>query len=611
LKRAVLVGLAWLIANAAPAEEMREPHTSIIQADWDAAAASLTERSATPADAFAKLNRVSEPGFPGISRSSVPVLLPFDVEGFAKERDANPDQQADKTAETVDRFMRSGFGATKFFVPGPAGYDATFALKLADVRELSDIRYGDPVYVLFSGFSMTYQLDGPALPEGELVKTLQNDFPGIRRYLHESYIRYAFERYGVTYVAAIYCLDTRPRAKILTCKQADRVMERFLRALTLAGGGASAPARRAVAPLPLGQPKEASKDFTYFSPGFLIPSTGLKKDLGGRADYTVYARLRFPIKEAPAFANSQSFNNWGDCDFTGRTVRNPHKKGQSYSCKVNDRPLVFNESAPTNYSYPWRDNFCEHRNYFVGQCPGGEGHQGQDIRPSSCALFNEGADRCQPYQHDVVAAHDGFILRARKQEAVYLFINTPDTHVRLRYMHMNPNQLDADGILNGKLVHAGDQIGKVGNYNNRERGTTYHLHFDMQVPTKVGWVFVNPYMTLVAAYERLISARGTEIKEGDPVPAVHGVPPIIEHPETPAVALAPPLPSEKPAAATPPQKVKEKPHTKRHVSQVTQTRRELRRRGLCTSRSRLECRHAKNPQHSLARPMPDTPQAYH
>ena len=34
----------------------------------------------------------------------------------------------------------------------------------------------------------------------------------------------------------------------------------------------------------------------------------------------------------------------------------------------------------------------------------------------------------------------------------------------------------------------------------------------MQVPTKDGWVFVNPYMTLVAAYERLIGARGVELR---------------------------------------------------------------------------------------------------
>lgn len=564
MKRAVLVGLVLLIAGAAPAEEMKNPQISLARIDWDAAAASLADRAAgTPAEIFAKLNVAAEAGFSGIANSTVPVLLPFDIDGFAKDLAANPGQSPDKIAENADRFMRSGFQATKFFLTGPAGFDAAFGLTLASVPDLSDIRYSEPVYVLLSGLGMTYQLDGPALPEGELVKSLQSDFPGIRRYLHESYIRYSFERYGVTYVAAIYCRDTRPRPKLLTCRQADRVMDRFLRALKLAGGTPAADHK--VEALPLDRPKEESKDFTYFSPGSIIPNTGLKKDLGGRPDYTVYARLRFPLKQMPAFANSQSFNNWGDCDFTGRSVRNPRRKDQPYSCKVNGRPLVFNESAPGNYSYPWRDNFCEHRRFFVGQCPGGEGHQGQDIRPSSCKLFNEGADRCQPYQHEVVAAHDGFILRARKQEAVYLFINTPTTHARVRYMHMNPNQLDADGILSGKLVHEGDLIGKVGNYNNRERGTTYHLHFDMQVPTKIGWVFVNPYMTLVAAYERLIGTRGKEIKDGDSVPAVAGVPPVIMRPsDTPVVALVPGVQTQESAAVrAKPHKAKEKPHKKK------------------------------------------------
>jgi len=530
LKRAFLVALALLISGGAPAEEMKAPHISVATVDWDAAAASLPDGAAgSSAEAFAKLNMAAEVVFPNIANSTVPVLLPFDTDGLVKDLAANPAQPPDKTAQSAARFMRSGFQATKFFLTGPAGYDSAFSLALAGVPDLSDIRYAEPVYVLFSGFGMTYQLDGPALPGGELVKVLQNDFPGLRRYLHESYIRYSFERYGVTYVAAIYCLDTRPRSKILTCRQADRVMERFLRALKLAGGTPSA--NPTVDTLPLDRPKEESKDFSYFSPGFLIPNSGLKKEIGGRPDYTIYARLRFPLREAPAFANSQSFNNWGDCDFTGRSVRNPRRKDQPYSCNVNGRPLVFNEAAPGNYSYPWRDNFCEHRRYFVGQCPGGEGHQGQDIRPSSCTLFNDGADRCLPYQHDVVAAHDGFILRAPKQEAVYLFVNTANTHVRVRYIHMNPNQLDADGIVSGKLVHEGDLLGKVGNYNNRERGTTYHLHFDMQVPTRLGWVFVNPYMTLVSAYERLIGARGTEIKAGDAVPAVAGIPPAIRNPE--------------------------------------------------------------------------------
>src|SRR5947207_15540497 len=68
-------------------------------------------------------------------------------------------------------------------------------------------------------------------------------------------------------------------------------------------------------------------------------------------------------------------------------------------------------------------------------------------------------------------------------------------------------------MVSGRLVRQGEIIGKFGNFFRRERGTTYHLHFDLQVPTKYGWVFVNPYMTLVAAYERLIQRRGTEIRE--------------------------------------------------------------------------------------------------
>ncbi|MFZ0068279.1 MAG: M23 family peptidase, partial [Pseudolabrys sp.] len=383
MKRAFLVALALLISGGAPAEEMKAPHISVATVDWDAAAANLPDRPAgSSAEAFAKLNMAAEVVFPNIANSTVPVLLPFDTDGLVKELAANPAQPPDKTAQSAARFMRSGFQATKFFLTGPAGYDSAFSLAVAGIPDLSDIRYAEPVYVLFSGFGMTYQLDGPALPGGELVKVLQNDFPGLRRYLHESYIRYSFERYGVTYVAAIYCLDTRPRSKILTCRQADRVMERFLRALKLGGGTPSA--NPTVGTLPLDRPKEESKDFSYFSPGFLIPNSGLKKDIGGRPDYTIYAQLRFPLREAPAFANSQSFNNWGDCDFTGRSVRSPRRKDQPYSCNVNGRPLVFNEAAPGNYSYPWRDNFCEHRRYFVGQCPGGEGHQGQDIRPSSC-----------------------------------------------------------------------------------------------------------------------------------------------------------------------------------------------------------------------------------
>jgi hypothetical protein len=101
---------------------------------------------------------------------------------------------------------------------------------------------------------------------------------------------------------------------------------------------------------------------------------------------------------------------------------------------------------------------------------------------------------------------------------------------------MLPRQFNADGMVSGRLVHEGEVIGKVGNFFRRERATTYHLHFDMQVPTKYGWVLVNPYMTLVAGYERLIRGRGQEIRDEENREDV----PTATIKQSPAAAPAPP-----------------------------------------------------------------------
>ncbi|MGA7973553.1 MAG: peptidoglycan DD-metalloendopeptidase family protein [Pseudolabrys sp.] len=558
MKRTIVATLAALLAGAAIAQPVRhaepppggmaQPLITALRVDWQAAASTLDSApGATPAQAFAPRNAAADARFPGIAKSAVPVLLPFDIDGYRKAlrtaRIANPDQQPN-----ADDFVLGGFHASRFFLAGPAGYDAAFSLRVAGVPGLTDIDYRKPVHLLMSGFSMLYDLGGPPLPEGDLVNDLQNKFPGIRRYFFESYVRYVFRRYGVVYAVATYCQDRPPRARYLTCRQSDRIIKRFLDALHLVGG-TPAPARTAIAPPPIKRPQQVSPDFSYFSPGFLIPGTGLKPDLGGRADYTVYGDLRFPLKNAPDFANSQSFNNWGNCDTTGRSPRHLGRKGMHYTCKVNGRRLVFDESAGRNYSYPWRDNFCEHRHFFAGQCPGGQGHQGQDIRPSYCKMFNAGADRCLPYQHDVVAPADSMVLRARKHEALLFFLDTPNAHLRVRYMHMSPKRMDAAGLLSGRQVKRGEDIGQVGNYNDFAGGTTYHLHFDLQVPTEVGWSLVNPYMTLVAAYERLLGARGTEIRPGDSVPAIAAVPPVVGHPDYDAKADGIALPPARPAAA--------------------------------------------------------------
>ena len=97
-------------------------------------------------------------------------------------------------------------------------------------------------------------------------------------------------------------------------------------------------------------------------------------------------------------------------------------------------------------------------------------------------------------------------------EALYLTADAPGEHIRFRYLHMNPHMLDLAGLVSGRTVKEGDVLGPVGDYGAREGGTSYHLHFNMQVPTRQGWLFVNPYMTLVASYEHLIGGRGRAVE---------------------------------------------------------------------------------------------------
>ena len=126
-----------------------------------------------------------------------------------------------------------------------------------------------------------------------------------------------------------------------------------------------------------------------------------------------------------------------------------------------------------------------------------------------------------------VAVRDAVVVRGPAQQSVYLLVNGRNEHVRFRYMHMNPARLDADGVLHGRRVIEGERIGVVSNYQDHPGGTTSHLHFDVQVFTRDGWLWVNPYVTLISAYERLIGGRGREYVPPPPdAPAVaHAMPP--------------------------------------------------------------------------------------
>lgn len=556
LKSFAVASIALLAATAAAANDPQQPRTVVSKIDWDAAAAAIAERgSGTTADAFARLNAITGTRFADIGKSAAPVLLPIDVRALAKDQADGKDD-----AKTSDKYF-GGFVPTKFFLTGPAGYDATFTIPKTD--PVVKTRFPKPIEIQVTGATYVYDLDDPNHEEVfKPPKELEEKFPGMRRILRENHVRYAFERFGTPYVVSIQCYDMRPSPKRLTCKEADPVAVKFLEALQLAGG---TPSPIKELKLDLTRPEKKS-DFTYYGPGNLIPNTGWKGQ-PGRVDYRVYSRMRFLMEEAPGYIKSQAFLHWGDCNQRGRVGRTG-KKGAQYRCKLNDKPLIFDESAPENFSYPWRDNFCEYRDFLVGQCPGGYGHQAQDIRPGYCVLRNAESDRCVPYQHNVAAVHDGLIWRMPGNLGLFIVANNENEHVRFFYLHMNPNFLDDAGWFSGRSVKEGEIVGKVSDWGDHENGTSYHIHFGMQVFTRSGWAWVNPYMSLVLAYERLIGGRGTEIKAGDAEPAIPDKPPVIlQSAEPPAIRIpmiddqmrTPRQDAEPTAAKKPPQ-----PRRRRH-----------------------------------------------
>jgi murein DD-endopeptidase MepM/ murein hydrolase activator NlpD len=222
-------------------------------------------------------------------------------------------------------------------------------------------------------------------------------------------------------------------------------MRRFALIAALAGALSSSSSRVCADP------------FTYEPPGQLVPGSGQ-----GRADETVYApNIRFPIETGPAFANSQVWGHGGDSGPGG------------------------DQCDPENFRYPWRDNFCETRTWDMPLCPAGTGHQGQDVRASTC----------EAGVHRVIAVTDGTITHIGSY-TVYL---TAEDGTRFDYLHM-----DHVAVTVGQRVSRGDHVGNVSNQFGSST-TTVHLHFNIQQNVaNVGTVFVPPYKSLIAAYQRLL-----------------------------------------------------------------------------------------------------------
>jgi murein DD-endopeptidase MepM/ murein hydrolase activator NlpD len=486
----ILAGLA-----AASAESWPLPRTLSFTADWVAARATLPViPSLEPAsDRLAAVTSFAAERFPAIAGSPVPVLLPFAIGDDIHDRAADD-------INSVESYM-SGFEPTRFFQAGPTGYDATFALRTRDVPAFSDIDYRDPVVVQISAFNLLYELPaakGAAIqPPGDIAK----DFPGITRQILEHTLRYSFERFGIPYVVSIQCFDGPQRRTRLSCRNADRIALHFLRALRMVGGN-PVMAFTATPPPAAERPATRSDSFHYQPVGKLVTGTAMRAP-AGNTDPTVYARIRFPAAAAPAYVTTQAFRRRNGLVVAWAPA------------------AVSDDDGKPDKPYVWRDNFCERRDFAVGQCPSGRGHQGQDILGVTCEPGPRKRD-CPANRDAVVAAREGMILRESWNDSFFLVTNAPGERLRFRHLHMHPRTLDEDGISSGRLVKEGERLGTIGNFNRRPGMTTTHLHFEIQVPTRDGYVRVNPYMTLVAAYEHLIGARGSEVSDPHPSGGAEG-----------------------------------------------------------------------------------------
>jgi len=200
-------------ANALAADEFRSPATSAARVDWRAALEQLrgeigTQPSVVPAFAFARryrlaasdprslpafvqINATTSQIFTGIGRSTIPVLLPLDTAAYLEARWTGTPEIL-----SLARFQ-ADFRPVDLFDAGPAGYDAVFSLEPGAGSDMPRRIFAKPVEVQITGSLLTYDLNDPLGGKGEPVKSLAAQYPDLRRFIREGYVRYAFTRFGV------------------------------------------------------------------------------------------------------------------------------------------------------------------------------------------------------------------------------------------------------------------------------------------------------------------------------------------------------------------------------------------------------------------------------
>ena len=220
--------------------------------------------------------------------------------------------------------------------------------------------------------------------------------------------------------------------------------------------------------------------------------------------------MRFPLKCAPAYPNSQVY----------------FPAGQD--------PGGFCEDW--HYQYPWHDNFCEKRpgadNQTSWMCPSyADIHQGQDIRANTiCSNRGTDADTGTYYRspddhlyktkYQIVAVDDGVISYVGSFSVYLDVLHDGQPERKYTYLHMNMDEVkNVYHIAAGVTVTKGQVIGTLSNQFHVDKttgkpiadDTTPHLHFEIQTSASgtdghSHFTWVSPYMTLVTAYQKLLAA---------------------------------------------------------------------------------------------------------
>ena len=243
-------------------------------------------------------------------------------------------------------------------------------------------------------------------------------------------------------------------------------------------------------------------------PGDLFPGSAHDRtSVGVPTNVAVDGDMRFPIERGPAFLNSQILHPGGG------GYPSPRPAPPTYYWE----PIPGQENDPRNFSYPWRDNFCETRARGNGECNDGKGHQGQDIRPATCA---NGA-------HMAVAPRAGVITYVGTH---MVKVYDPETHYTYKMLHIDrplaPHPTLGRPLQRYDEVERGQLIGPVSDVIAGTRSTTVHLHFELRTGTTNGVTvegtkLVSPYTSLLNAYLRLVGeAPDDQYTPVRPLPAM-------------------------------------------------------------------------------------------